>query len=165
MKRISINVLILTASIIVLILSMIPLRRAESSEFEWMFAFGMMILSVVGTLFSMGALVVNIVRNLRKPDGANNNPSALSVPITLSHHGHYPDGFISISDNRLPRSEFSKKWHQRRDEVTTYEENLEAGYAQGAQAVHRLSPHGEITSTRPKKFWGFTNSGGDNQPR
>lgn len=129
-------------------LTLNPLQSANSTEFDWMLAFGLALLTGAGALYGLAGVIIAIIEDNRRPRMVKpvNKPTA-AKPVLIQ-----PDTRRITSE--IERSEFGKQWKKRRS--VTYEEDNEAKYAEGTQTPNRLILPGKPTQAEKKELWGFS---------
>lgn len=123
-------------------LTLNPLQSANSTEFEWMFAFGLALMAGAGALYGLAGVVVAIIENSRRTQTVKRVQRPNVTPLVQ------PD--IRHATSEIERSEFGKQWKKRRS--VTYDEDSATKYADGAQTPNRLKLPAE---TEKKELWGF----------
>jgi hypothetical protein len=127
-------------------LTLNPLQSANSTEFEWMLAFGLALITGAGALYGFAGVVIAIIEDNRrprtvKPVSRTNVKPPLVQPDTRRITGE------------IERSEFGKQWKKRRS--VTYDEDTAAKYAEGGQTPNRLKLPGNAAQPEKKGLWGF----------
>jgi hypothetical protein len=125
-------------------LTLNPLQSANSTEFEWMLAFGLALLTGAGALYGLAGVVIAIIEDYRRPRIIQPVKPPAVTP---------PDARRITSE--IERSEFGKQWKKRRS--VTYEEDTQTKYSAGAQTPNRLKLTGNTAETDKKTLWGFSN--------
>lgn len=165
MRRTITLIALLIVSLIALSLFTVPLRRANTSEFEWMIAFSLSLFSGVILIVVVAALVVITVRALVGRNGSSVSPDLPPPPVrdtsALSARVRIPEA--SARPNRrasLPRSAFARRWEEqrtpgKRDTRNTIEMPEAAQTPSGMDAQR----------TPRRKLWGFTDISEDRRQK